>query len=320
MPDFDLPMTGDPEPEDETQDDPEALAAELDLGIDLSPEEKAAADEMVAHLKEQFGLVEPEVVDEDEPEPEPEPEVEPVEAEENRGRHAAPDPIPTPDVVVIDGREVPVSEARSLIDLRNYLAANPDKAQAVRSALEDKPPAPPEPPKAPEWLDQDDPVQVNMWQRQVELETQIAQIAGNQRMVAERQEQARAQADFETGLATFRVNHPELTEDDISKLRVHAVGLDIIDGLARKRSGADAISKALDIAYWDHPEFRAKASATPTPTEAKVKKATERKGKLDALNPTSSGSAPRQESRPNLSTDREARTAAAQWLREQNIL
>jgi hypothetical protein len=158
-----------------------------------------------------------------------------------------------------------------------------------------------------------------MWNRQQQLEAQISQIAGNQQEIAKAQAVTRAQADAEAGIATFRSLHPELSEDDVTKLRLHAVSLDIIDGLARSRSGPDAIVKALDIAYWDHPEFRARATAAPSPAEAKKAERTEKKQKMNALG-GSSGSAPRTEARPDLSTDQSAKAAAAAWLKDQNIL
>lgn len=293
--------TGD-EPEAD-EPDPEALAAELDLGIELSPEEQAEAEAMVARLQEQFGLQaptsdEPEEVVDEEPEVEPEPDPTPAEP----APAVAQAPPSSRGVVVIDGREVPVEEAVKTLLEREKAAAPP-----------------PEPPKPPEWLDQDDPAQMAMWTRQQELEKQVAAIAGNQQQIAQQQAVARATNDAELGISTFRTSHPELTEDDISKLRLHAVSLDIIDGLARTRSGPEAILKALDIAYWDHPEFRARAVATPSPADEKKAKAQERKGKLNALS-GSSGSAPRQEPKPDLSTDHAAKAAAAAWLKDQNIL
>lgn len=307
------------EPPKEEPQDPDALAAELDLGIDLSPEEQADANAMVARLREQFGLDEPA----EEPEAEePEPAVAETEEEgptaQPPASPASPASEPRTDVVVIDGREVPVTEARSLIDLRNYLASHPEKAQEVRQVIEGKQPEP-EAPKPPEWLDTDDPAQMAMWQRQTDLEAQVRQIGNTQRQNLEEQTRARASADANSGIATFRVAHPELSEDDLTTLRTHAVALNIIDGLAKTRSGPDAILKALDIAYWDHPEFRARASEAPTPAEAKTAKAAERKGKLNALG-GSSGSAPRSEAKPDLSSDGSAKKEAAQWLRDQGIL
>jgi hypothetical protein len=213
-------------------------------------------------------------------------------------------------MVVVDGVEVPVEEAVAYLTKREVQR----EAQAAHV---------PEPvveaPKPPEWLDQDDPAQVAMWQRQVELETQVRAIGQNQQQVAQAQAVARAQADANTGISTFRTLHPELSEDDITTLRTHAVSLDIIDGLARTRSGSDAIAKALDIAYWDHPEFRARATDAPSPAKVKQAERAEKKSKLNALG-GSSGSVPRQEAKPDLSTDRGSRQAAAQWLKEQNIL
>ena len=297
-----MSMTELPEP-DETEElqDPEALAAELNLGLDLSEDEQAEAEAMVRHLEEQFGGP----IAEGEPEPEQEPDEPPEPAEPEPAEPQVAQPVAA-NTVVIDGVAIPVEEAVKYLVEREKTKATPAPVAA-------------EPPKPPEWLDQEDPAQVAMWQRLDQLERQQAQVAGNQQQIAQQQAVTRAQADAESGINTFRTLHPELSEDDIMSLRTHAVALDIIDGLARTRSGSDAIVKALDIAYWDHPEFRARATAEPTPKEAKQAKATERKGKLNAL-AGGSGSAPRQEARPDLSTDGAAKKAAAQWLKEQNIL
>jgi hypothetical protein len=126
-------------------------------------------------------------------------------------------------------------------------------------------------------------------------------------------------ADANSGIHTFRTLHPELSEDDITTIRTHAAALEIIDGLSKVRSGPEAVAKALDIAYWDLPEFRAQATAAPSPAKAKAEARAEKKEKLNALG-GSSGSVPRQEARPDLSTDRGAKEAAVQWLKEQNIL
>jgi hypothetical protein len=312
-------MTGD-SPEDESPQDAETLAAELGLGIDLSDEEREAAEEMVAHLRSQFGLDEEGAREDDEPEQvEDEDESEDEEPEPAPFVAASsPEPPVTPDVVRIDGREVPVAEARSLIDLRNYLNSNPDKAQEVREVLEGKKAAT-EPVKPPEWVDTDDPAQMAMWNELQRLEAQQKALLQNQQQQTQLQVKAQAQADFEAGLAHFRTGHPELNDDDITKLRTHAVSLDIIEGLAKTRTGPQAITKALDLAYWDHPEFQARARAVPTPGEAKQAKAAEKKSKLNALG-GSSGSAPRREAKPDLSSDAGAKAAAAAWLKEQNIL
>jgi hypothetical protein len=305
MTDFDLPMTGDdPEP-DETLDDPEALAAELDLGIELSPEERAAAEEMVAHLKEQFGLDE-EGAPADEPEPVEEPEEEVPTEEPVVGTTT--EPPSTRGAIVIDGVEVPVEEAVA------YLT----KREAQRQAAASQPEAP-KPVEPPEWVDREDPADMARWQYMQKLELQQAQLLANQQRFAQQEATARATTDANSGISTFRALHPELSEEDITTLRIHAVSLDIIDGLAKTRSGQDAVLKALDIAYWDHPEFRARATAAPSPAEKKKTERAEKKEKLNALG-GSSGSVSRTEPRPNLSTDRDAKSAAAAWLKEQNIL
>lgn len=295
-PDFDLPMKdGDPEP-DETLDDPEALADGLNLGLDLSPEEQAAAQEMVAHLEAQFKDLD------DEPEVEAEPVVEP------EGSDTEPEPTPAPQTVNVDGVAVPVEEAVA------YLTRKEAERQAAAAAPEPAKPAP-----IPEWVDQDDPADLARWNYMQRLELQQAQLLANQQQVAQDQVRSRAVADANSGIHTFRTLHPELSESDITTIRTHAAALEIIDGLSKVRSGPDAVAKALDIAYWDLPEFRAQATATPSPAAAKKAERAEKKEKLNALG-GSSGSVPRTESKPDLSSDSGAKKAAAAWLKEQNIL
>lgn len=230
------------EPVEEVEDADE-LVGKLDLGIELSPEEQAEAEEMVARLKEQFGLEDPVVEEEPVEEAEVEEEAEPVVATTSPSERG---------MVVVDGVEVPVQEAVGYLAKREAQR----EIEAARAAAPPEQPKAPEPPKPPEWLDTDDPAQMAMWERQVAVERQVSQIAGNQQQIAQAQAVTRAQADAESGINTFRTLHPELSENDITTLRTHAVSLDIIDGLARTRSGPDAIVKALDIAYWDHPDFQ----------------------------------------------------------------
>jgi hypothetical protein len=300
-------MTGDPEPEsDET--DPEALADGINLGLDLSPEEQAAAEEMVAHLEAQFKSEAPEEEPEPvEPEPDPtEPEPEPEPAPEA----ATPEPPHSRGAVVIDGVEVPVEEAVA------YLAKREAQRIAAEQAVVPEPPKPAEPP---EWVDRDDPAQMGMWKELQRVEAQNAALLENQKAFAQEQTRSKAMVQVDTALSTFRQLHPELSESDVHTIRVHAAALEIIPALERTRSGSDAVLKALDIAYWDLPEFRAQATAQPSPAAEKKAARAEKKEKLNALG-GSSGSVPRQEARPDLSTDRAARTAAAAWLSEQGIL
>ena len=295
------------EPEEEL--DPEALADELDLGIDLSPEEQAAAEEMVAHLQAQFADEAEEVEDDA---AEEEPEVEEETEEEVPTEAQVPAVVTTAATsargVVIDGVEVPVEEAVA------YLT----KREAQRQVAEQAPP-PPAAPQIPEWLDQDDPAQMAMWTRQQDLERRLDAVSRTQAQTLQEQTKTRAVQDANAGISTFRQLHPELSEEDIGAIRTHAAALEIIDGLAKTRSGSDAVAKALDIAYKDLPEFQARETGVPSPAQVKKAERAEKKSKLNALG-GSSGSVPRSEARPDLSTDSGAKAAAAQWLREQNIL
>jgi hypothetical protein len=311
--------TGEEEREEiDAPPEPEALASQL--GLELSPEESAEAEAMVARLRSQFGLDQ-----EEEAEPEPEPP-EPEQPEEEEEEPEQPEPLVEPAVegefVNIGGRLVPIADARSMMEFRQYLASNPDKAEAVRKAVEGEPqpqPAPAEP-EPPEFLDLDDPTQRFMWEQ---FKAQHGQIAELQRRGSERDAataRERAVNDVQAAMSTFRLGHPELTEDDIAAVRTHAVALDIIDGLSRTRNGHDAVLKALDIAYLDHPDFRAKATGTPSPKQIKAAESKERKQKLAGLAGSSVGATREPEPMRKPETDREMRAAAVQWLTEQNIL
>ena len=307
------------EPQEEL-DVPPAEALATELGLDLSDDERAQAEEMVARLQSQFGL-ESSVVEEPEDEPEPEPS-EPAEPEPEPEEPEAPEPVAeaADEWISIDGRAVPVAEARSMLELRQYLARNPEKAEAVRRAVEGEPePEPPAEPQPPEWMDLDDPSQRFMWETLKTQSSQIAQL--QQQQSAQLAETARGRAVSEVNVAmdTFRRNHPELTEDDIQTVRTHAVGLNIIGGLSAGRNGTDAVLKALDIAYLDLPDFRARAKGEPTPTEQRAKASADRKQKLSGL-AGGSGSAPKQPAAtPRPTSDREMRLQATQWLSEQGI-
>jgi hypothetical protein len=290
----------------------EPVADELDLGLDLSPEEQAAAEEMVAHLRQQLSLDEPEQEEVEETEPDEEAEAEPepeVEQELAVARHA-----PATDRLMIEGHEYVV------IDGAPY-SVEQIRAQAQAPRVEPSPVQKDPPvPVAPEWLDTEDPAQAFFWKKMQDQDRALQAVAANQQKINEDQTRERLVNEVQSGLSTFRQAHPELTEDDVQVIRLHATSLNIVGGLAAQMDGPAAVRKALDIAYLDHPEYRAQHQGEPKPSEVKAKASSERKAKLGALS-GSSGSAPRQpEAQQKPSTDREMRAQAAKWLSEQGIL
>jgi hypothetical protein len=310
------------EEQEETFDaapEPDSLAAEL--GIELTDEDRALAEKMVTRLKSQLGL---EPVAQEEAQPEPS---EPEESDDEPEEPEAPEPVEqTPpqadDWITIDGRAVPVAEARSMLELRRYLSENPEKADKVRAVIEDQPqPEKPAEVEPPEWLDLEDPSQKFMWETLKSQHQQIARLQQSLGGIQANTARQDAQRQVDLALSTFRTNHPELTEDDVQTVRVHAVGLNIIPGLEKvMASGSEAVLKALDLAYQDHPEFRAKATGVPSPKEQKQGESKARKQKLAGLAGSSVG-ATREPSAPKRpETDREMREMATKWLTEQGIL
>jgi len=169
-------------------------------------------------------------------------------------------------------------------------------------------------------LDLDDPSQRFMWEQ---FKSQNAAIAGMQRTLeanAEAATQARVSAEINDGVGRFRTNHPELNEDDIATVRLHAQALNIVTGIAQTMPGPDAVVKALEMAYMDHPEFSAKARGVPSPRQEKAAESKARKTKLAGIAGSSAGASRQPEPERKADSDREMKSQASQWLREQNIL
>jgi hypothetical protein len=314
----DVLPTGEEEHEELDAPEPDSLAAEL--GLDLSPEQQRETEEMVASLRARFGLDQEE---EAEPEPGPsEPEAEPAEPAAEPEPEAEPAaPVAADEWITIDGRAVPVAEARSMLELRQYLATHPEKAQAVRRAVEEEPEPEPEPePAPPEFLDLDDPSQRFMWEQFKRQNAQIGALSKTLEAQAEAAREARLTAEVMDGLQTFRGNHPELSEEDVQTVRLHAAALNIIGGISQTMPGPAAVAKALEMAYMDHPDFRAKAMGVPSPKETKAAENKARKTKLAGIAGSSASATRQPEPDKKAESDREMRSQAAQWLREQNIL
>jgi hypothetical protein len=306
-----------------SEEQEQQLSLTDDLGLDLTDEETADAEAMIHRLRETLGYDDESGGEEPDEEASPasDPAEPPVpEVPDTPEEPEAPPPPPAPEPATVDfaGVAIPAEEAKSLVDLRNYLNANPEAAERVKTAIRGAQEPAPEP-QMPEWIDKFDPAQVALWERHVALEKRLGEVEKTTTLSAAEAAKARATAEANQGIETFRAAHPELSEEDVQKLRLYAVQLNVIDGLTKTRSGPEAVAKALDLAYYDHPEFKARASQEPTAKQVKEKASTERKQKLSALSGTS-GSAPRVISNRAPATDHEMKDQMAKWLQEQGVL
>lgn len=293
-----------------------------ELGIaEMSPEEqdeiKAAVDRLRVKM---FGE---DAAEEDAPEEdrfapdtsEPPDTEEPV-AEEVQPPEPPATPPPTlGESVIIDGREIPVGEVRSYIQLQEYLRTHPSKAEEVGRVLRGQEPAEEDRPiTPPEGLDLEDPSSKILWDSFVALSDRLKATEKRSAAIAEAQTVTRAQSDFATGLHNFRTAHPELTEDDITTLRGYPLTIELVEYFGSRMKGEDAVFKALDLATLEHPTFRARQRGEATAAEKRATENKERKQKLSALS-GSSGSVARTEPKPDLSTDQSMKKAAADALR-----
>lgn len=299
---------------EQVPEDADQAITDLGLGIELNDEDRAEAEEMVAALKARFGFEEDgeeeDAVGDTLPEPDEEPEVEEEPA-------SPPPSAPSDEWISIDGQQVPVAQARTMLELNRWLSNNPSKAEEFAKLVkgEEAKPADPVPEEPPEWLDRDDPQAMGFWQSFQVVSNRLAETEKATAKIQTDNTQARAVADATAGLATFRANHPELTEDDITVLRSYPLAVDLTGMFAQRMPGPDAVVKALDLAYLEHPTFRARAQGEPTAKEKKATENRERKAKLGALS-GSSGSAARSEPKPDLTSDQAARAAAVAWLNQ----
>lgn len=242
-----------------------------------------------------------------------------------------------PEGYIINGTLFPKEDIERLYNFDQYLRANPDTARRVNDAItqpasaapptgQSTVPSPPEqadtftPPDPPDFLDMEDARDKFSWDAHVAtLKTQFdagIQFKQQQAQLAQQQQQAhasQAQADMVTALGKFRGTFTNLNDEDMATIRKEAQAY--IPGLLPTMSGADALYRSMEIAGWSNQEIKAKLENPDNPNPTTQHKAKTRKQRLGAIS-GSPRSAPKTDSRPLLTTDRDAINAFAQGLAE----
>jgi len=241
--------------------------------------------------------------------------------------------------------KVPLEDASSLGALYTFIRNNPDKAQAILGIVNGQPaPAAPAPiwqqqptPTAPvapqvqivppEVIESMDPASRYMFDRLRQMEEgqqTILQSLDRQRQTeaqrqAEEATRQRVARDSQAGIARFRRNHPEVTDDQFATINTHAQQLGIIGGLLTQLPGDQAVARAFELARLD-----LGSSLTGAPLAPTVPADVQRQRTLTSLAGGSSGSVPRQEPPAPVDTApdpdlRRARAAAVDMLKQANI-
>ena len=136
---------------------------------------------------------------------------------------------------------------------------------------------------------------------------------------AEEATRQRVARDSQAGIARFRRNHPEVTDDQFATINTHAQQLGIIGGLLTQLPGDQAVARAFELARLD-----LGSSLTGAPLAPTVPADVQRQRTLTSLAGGSSGSVPRQEPPAPVDTApdpdlRRARAAAVDMLKQANI-
>jgi hypothetical protein len=246
----------------------------------------------------------------------------------------------TPDFIEVNGQQIPRADIERLYQFDQYLRANPDAAQRVQAAIpaptatsaggQPNVPSPPAPanqvaefeePTPPDFLDLDDPAQKFQWDSHVA--TQKALFDRDQRdtrlfaqQAQERQAQTNRQAavDMTTALDKFKQTHPNLNEDDITKIR-KAAG-PFVGGMLAQLPPVDALIRSMEVGGMMDDDIRTKLTDPTVRTQSEKTKTRHRKARLGELS-GSGRSAPKTDTaRPTFTSDKDFINAIAQELSE----
>ena len=236
----------------------------------------------------------------------------------------APDPVLDralpPGMVEFGGEVMPLQEAQALLEINRQVKGDPAKARLVREALLGQQTKPAEP-DLPEWMDPEDQQTVFLYKQQQRIDAELAEIKASE---ARRQQDFEvSQADqrkqqvitsFRSSLQAFHQAHPEFEQAEVAGIVDRAANMGLLEAPEKLDSSGSlegGMSKALDLAMWDVPEYRDKALHSDT-LRSKANQAETRKHKSSALS-SSTGSTPRnnsQEARPTNRTEMMANALA----------
>ena len=198
-------------------------------------------------------------------------------------------------------------------------------AQRTGESAVSQAPAPEAPPgfvepQPPEGFDLDDPQIKFLWDENVKTRRQVweqgRQVADYATATQQQQQSiidAQARADMDSALTQFRETFPGLNDDDMASIRQEAAPL--LPAMMQNLSPVDALKRSMEVAAWANADMRPKLSTEePQPTEKE--KSTRRK-RLAGQISGSPRSAPKVETRPSFTSDRDMVNALAQEFAEQ---
>lgn len=247
------------------------------------------------------------------------------------------------DHFVINGQQFAREDIERLYNFDQYMRANPDIAQRVNDAI--APPTTGQPPvsetttppgtgateqptveewkdpEPPDFLDLEDPAQKFQWDTHVATQkTLFAQEQRSRQFFAQQakvqqQTQARQVAqDMDAALASFKQAHPNFNEDDIAKVR--AAAAPFVPGMMAQLAPVEALGRAMEVAAVMDNDLREKVTDPSVRTRTEHQTRQRRKARLGEIS-GSPRSAPKTESRPQFTSDKDFLNALAAEFSEQ---
>lgn len=129
-----------------------------------------------------------------------------------------PDPATPPPPGPFDS--LTADEKAALLRVRSLLTDNPDIAEGFDKLVKNK--FSPEPDKTlPEWIDPEDETSVKQWEQIQEIRAEQQAQAARAETTEREAGQRTVQNDIAAAVDRFKVAHPNLTDEDITHIRVH---------------------------------------------------------------------------------------------------
>ena len=244
------------------------------------------------------------------------------------------------DHFTINGQQFAREDIERLYNFDQYMRSNPDVARRVNDAITQPSAGAPTVPEAtttsgagttepvtewkdpepPDFLDLEDPAQRFQWDTHVATQKAFYDREQRDRKFFEQQAQVQqqntarqAQQDMQAALTTFTQAHPNLNEDDIVKIRQAAVPF--IDGMMKQLPPVEALTRSMEVAAVMDTDLRAKITDPAVRTRTNQQRTTHRKARLGEIS-GSPRSAPKTESRPAFTSDKEFLNALASEFSE----
>jgi hypothetical protein len=250
------------------------------------------------------------------PESEPDPEEEEPEPEPDN-----PPTMPPTGTVRIGDRDVPLGEVQALYELGQMFregkltgsGAHPTPPEQTPG--EETPPPPP-PAVIPDFIDQDNPASMQLWEYlQTEKQSWQTELDRTRESATRAESALRerlAVENTQAAVTQFRQEYSHLSDDEMSTI-LSLSGPMVNHFVSQYQSPIEGLKRAFYVAALDNPTTR--DAVLQTGAKTAQQKSRERKQKLGSISGSSTGSGSRQsQPRPVISNDRQATEEFAKGL------